>query len=191
MDLAVGSNLIKAMVTAEDGKAVEIYIVSVERAEPEWSATLTVGTDETLAPVATGYSRTAMTGAELSTDEFTFDGISYRVAFLFHLSEGVYFTLDKELPTDFTLRIGNYEYAGRDSLIGRSRWKGNYWWGDGGFSWTPGENVEVRLSMDRTALPGREHAPPSGYFSKLPPDGHNGVDSFQVQAQLHQARRNH
>ena len=80
--------------------------------------------------------------------------------------------------TAFTLRIGGYEYAGRDSLIGRSRWKGNYWWGDREFSWTPGENVEVSLSMDRPALPSREHAPPSAYFSKLPPDGHNGVDSF-------------
>ena len=179
VDLSVGGNLITATVTAEDGTAVMIYTVSVERAEPEWSATLTVGTDETLVPVTTGYSRWSMTGTELSTNEFTIDGISYKVMFMFHLSEGLYFTLSKELPTDFILRIGSYEFAGRDSSIGRSNWKGNYWWGQKRFSWTPGETVEVTLSMDRTVLPTREQAPPSGYFSNVTANDHNGVDSFQ------------
>ena len=176
--LAVGGNLIEAMVTAEDGNTVVIYMLSVERAEPEWSATLTVGTDETLVPIATGYSRWSMTGTDLSASEFTFDGITYGVMLLFNLSEGLYFRLDKELPSDFTLRIGGYEYAGRDSSIARSRWKGNYWWGDRGFSWTPGQTVEVSLSMYRATLPNLQDAPPVAYFTYAP-SGHNGDDSFQ------------
>ena len=51
VDLSLGSNVLSVVVTAEDGNAVVTYTVSVERAEPEWSATLTVGTDETTVPV--------------------------------------------------------------------------------------------------------------------------------------------
>ncbi len=185
VDLSLGSNVLSVVVTAEDGNAVVTYTVSVERAEPEWSATLTVGTDETTAPVATGYSKWSVTGAELSTDEFAFEGETYRVMFLFNLAEGLYFTLAKELPSDFTLRIGGSEYSGRDSSIGRSNWEGNYWWGDRGFSWTPGETVEVSLSMNLAPLPAREDAPPSAYLTYMP-DGHNGDDSFQFRFNITQ-----
>ena len=185
VDLSVGSNVLGVVVTAEDDNAVVTYTVSVERAEPEWSATLTVGTDETTVPVATGYSKWSVTGAELSTDEFAFEGETYRVMFLFNLAEGLYFTLGKELPSDFTLRIGDSEYSGRDSSIGRSIWEGNYWWGDRGFSWTPGETVEVSLSMNLAPLPAREDAPPSAYFTYMP-DGHNGDDSFQFRFNITQ-----
>ncbi|MCY4652589.1 MAG: cadherin-like beta sandwich domain-containing protein, partial [Dehalococcoidia bacterium] len=177
-DLAAGDNLIKAMVTAEDGNTVKTYMVTVERAEPEWSATLTVGTTETYAPASTGHSEWDITGSALSSDEFTFGGTEYRVILLFNLSEGLYFTLNKKLPSDFTLRIGDYEYAGRDSYISRSRWKGNYWWGDSGFSWTPGETVEVSLSIDRAPLPAREQAPPSAYFTRIP-DINNGLEPLE------------
>ena len=184
-DLSLGSNVLSVAVTAEDGNAVVTYTVSVERAEPEWSASLTVGTDVTMVPLATGYSEWAITGSELSTNEFTFEGETYRVKFLFYLAEGLYLTLDKELPTDFTLRIGGSDYAGRDSSIGRSIWEGNYWWGDRGFSWTPGETVEVSLSMNLAPLPAREDAPPSAYFTYMP-DGHNGDDSFQFRLNITQ-----
>ena len=126
-----------------------------------------------------------MTGAELSTDEFAFEGETYRIKFLFNLAEGLYFTLGKELPSDFTLRIGGSEYSGRDSSIGRSNWEGNYWWGDRGFSWTPGETVEVSLSMNLAPLPAREDAPPSAYFTYMP-DSHNGDDSFQFRFNITQ-----
>ena len=185
VDLSLGSNVLSVVVTAEDSNAVVTYTVSVERAEPEWSATLTVGTDETTVPVATGYSKWSVTGAELSTDEFAFEGETYRVMFLFNLAEGLYFTLDKELPSDFTLRIGGSEYSGRDSSIGRSNWEGNYWWGDRGFSWTPGETVEVSLSMNLAPLPARGDALPSAYFTYMP-DVHNGDDSFQFRFNITQ-----
>ena len=184
-DLSLGSNVLSVAVTAEDGNAVVTYTVSVERAEPEWSASLTVGTDVTIVPLATGYSEWAITGSELSTNEFTFEGETYRVKFLFYLAEGLYLTLDKELPTDFTLRIGGSDYAGRDSSIGRSIWEGNYWWGDRGFSWTPGETVEVSLSMNLAPLPAREDAPPSAYFTYMP-DSHNGDDSFEFRLEFTQ-----
>ena len=185
VDLSLGSNVLSVVVTAEDGNAVATYTVSVERAEPEWSASLTVGTDVTTVPVATGYSEWAITGSELSTNEFTFEGETYRVRFLFYLAEGLYLTLDKELPTDFTLRIAGSEHSGRDSSIGRSIWEGNYWWGDRGFSWTPGETVEVSLSMNLAPLPAREDAPPSAYFTYMP-DGHNGDDSFEFRLEFTQ-----
>ena len=185
VDLSLGSNVLSVVVTAEDDNAAVTYTVSVERAEPEWSATLTVGTDETTVPVATGYSKWSVTGAELSTDEFAFEGETYRVMFLFNLAEGLYFTLDKELPSDFTLRIGGSEYSGRDSSIGRSNWEGNYWWGDRGFSWTPSETVEVSLSMNLAPLPARGDALPSAYFTYMP-EAHNGDDSFQFRFNITQ-----
>ena len=177
VELSVGGNLIKAMVTAEDGNAVTIYMVAVERAGPEWSATLTVGSEESMVPVATGYSRWAMQDTELSTDEFTLEEDSYSVYLLAYVSSGLHFSLNKELPSDFTLRIGGSEYAARDSSVSRSIGSGNYWWGDRGFSWTPGETVEVSLSMNRAPLPTLEDAPPSAYFGYLP-NGHDGADSF-------------
>ncbi len=182
--LDVGDNLIEIVVTSASGDELNRYTVtvtradSIDRAEPEWSATLTVGTDESLVPVATGYSKWGVTGSELSTDRFAIEGETYRVKFLFNLAGGLYFTLDKELPSDFTLRIGGSEYSGRDSSIGQSRWEGNYWWGDTGFSGTPGETVEVSLSVNPAPLPAREQAPPSAYFTDMP-DAHNGDDSFQ------------
>ena len=185
VDLSLGSNVLSVVVTAEDGNAVVTYTVSVERAEPEWSATLTVGTAETTVPVATGYWNWTVTGAELSTDEFALEGETYRVMFLFNIAEGLYFTLGKELPSDFTLRIGGFEYSGRDSSIGRSNWEGNYWWGDRDFSWTPGETVEVSLSMNLAPLPTREDAPPSAYLTYMP-DFHNGDDSFQFRFNITQ-----
>ena len=80
-DLTVGRNPIRVVVTAEDGTTTMVYGVSVTRpAPPVWSATLTVGTDETVAPVATGYSRWAMHGFRASppTSSPTM-GLSYEV----------------------------------------------------------------------------------------------------------------
>ena len=177
VELSVGNNVLNIVVTAEDGNSEEIYEVSVERAEPEWSSSLIVGTEETVVPVVTGYSKWAVKDAELTPDEFTIDGIVYRVMLLLYLSEGLYFNLDRQLPSDFKLQIGGYEYAGRDSSIGNGLGSGKYWWGDGKFSWTPGEAVKVSLSLEGTALPVLENSPPSAYFSSVP-SSHNGVDSF-------------
>ena len=83
------------------------------------------------------------------------------------------------------MRIGGSEYSGRDSSIGRSNWEGNYWWGDRGFSWTPGETVEVSLSMNLAPLSARGDALPSAYFTYMP-DSHNGDDSFQFRFNITQ-----
>ena len=45
VDLGVGENTIKVQVTAEDGSTIRTYVVTVTRAAPAWTTTLTVGDD--------------------------------------------------------------------------------------------------------------------------------------------------
>ncbi len=192
-DIAGATNSEYTLTAADSGRWVKVRVsytdragythgglesVSTDQVIPEWSATLTVGKTETLAPVATGYSRQVIQDTDLAPAEFTLDGTTYVVAYVFHLAEGLFFAVNRELPSDFILRIGDYEYAGRDSSIQPARWPGSYWWGDRGFSWTPGETVDVSLTMDQAPLPTREQAPPTAYFSNIPSD-HNGVDTLE------------
>ena len=124
VDLAVGGdnpiraiNPISAIVTSEDGTVSLIYMVTVTRSGPEWSATLTVGTEEGMVPAATGYSMFGLQSDGLSSDEFTYEGKSYSVFALLYLEGGLYLVSNHELPSDFTLWIGDSEYDGSDSLV--------------------------------------------------------------------------
>ncbi len=174
---------IRVRVTFTDDAGTEQSLTSAATALVQlsmvhvWSATLTVGTEEGMVPAATGYSRFGFQNDGLSSDEFTFDGNSYRVNSLFHLSGGLYLSAKDALPSDFTLRIGDSEYVGGDSLVMPGHNLATYWWEDNGFNWTLGEEVDVNLSMGRALLPEREDAPPVAYFTRVP-DGHSGSDSF-------------
>ena len=54
-------------------------------------------------------------GGTISTERFTLDGATYRVIFLIHYADGLYFGTDGKLATDFTLRIGDAEYTAQES----------------------------------------------------------------------------
>ena len=142
--LAVGETLIKAMVTAEDGQTVLIYRVTVTRA-PAWSATLTVGVeDDTHVPPAAGFSRWSRLGS-LSSRSFVLDDRSYRVLTVVHLAGGLFLHLDGELPSDFTLAIGDQEFVASESSIPRTPTAGRYWWETDIIGWNAGDTVDVSL----------------------------------------------
>ncbi len=179
----VGDNLLKAEVTAEDGTTVKTYNITVTRAAPTtttlWTATLTVGTDNAVVPAPSGYSLWGNVSGALSAESFTLDGESYTVQLLAYFADGLYFGLNRELPSDFTLLIGDAEYAASDSSVPTTAARAEYWWGNKTFSW-PGQSVEVSLVMDQDSvspLPQRQAAPPAASFESVPAS-HNGVDAF-------------
>ena len=155
---------------------------AVDHEEPvaAWSATLTVGVDASTIPATSGYSLWGDMGGTISTERFTLDGATYRVIFLMHHADGLYFGLDGKLATDFTLRIGDAEYTAQASSTPNSLVEEGYWWGVKDFNWTAGDQVEVSLTPvpgTGSALPDRPPAPLTAYF-RFAPESHNGVDDF-------------
>ncbi len=178
-DLAVGENLVKVMVTAEDGTTVKIYMVTVTRQSATvWTATVTVDRDGSTVPAGYGYSLWGSNiDGTLSSDTFTIGDDEYRVQLLVHLSDGLYLALNRHLPSDFVLSLGGAEYRGRDSSIPVAAGTGKYWWADDQIAWTQGQSVAVSLTMEESSLPTLQNAPPAAYFSNVP-DGHDGDARF-------------
>ena len=150
--------------------------------ESGWEATMTIGSDSNMTPAAKGYSRYGdLRNGDLSNKEFTFEDETYNVPFLLRIGDALYLGLNKALSSDFTLRIGNSVYVAGDSLgnalPGNRPSKIQYWWEVGGAEWTPGETMEVSLTMASNPLPQRGEAPPVGYFTEMP-DSHEGADSL-------------
>ena len=155
---------------------------AVDHEEPvvAWSATLTVGVDASTIPATAGYSRWGDMGGTISTERFTLDGATYRVIFLIHYADGLYFGINGKLATDFTLRIGDAEYTAQASSTPNSLVEEGYWWGVKDFNWTAGDQVEVSLTPvpgTGSALPDRPPAPLTASF-RFAPESHNGVDDF-------------
>ena len=176
--LAVGENLIKVMITAEDGSTTLIYRITIARA-PAWSATLTVGTDTSYAPTLAGFTTWGRVGA-LSTRVFEVDSTRYGVMTLMSMGGGLYLTTHKELPGDFTLSIGDQEFFARDSLEHVTPVAGNYWWSAEGLTWAQGDTLDVSITPveDSENTLTREKAPPTASFLYLP-DSHSGTEPFQ------------
>ena len=155
---------------------------AVDHEEPvvAWSATLTVGVDASTIPATSGYSLWGDMGGTISTERFTLDGATYRVIFLMHYADGLYFGINGKLATDFTLRIGDAEYTAQESSTPNSLVEEAYWWGAKDFNWTAGDQVEVSLTPvpgTGSALPDRPPAPLTAHF-RFAPESHNGVDDF-------------
>ena len=144
-----------------------------------WSAALTVGTDTSYIPLASGYSAWGMDGT-LSADTFTLDGTTYRVLVLAHQSDGLVLGIDPELQGDFTLGIGDVQYERRESSRPITKYRDAYWWEARDWNWSAGDTLEVSLTLTSGAdapVPQLPLAPPAAWF-RLAPENHNGVDGF-------------
>ena len=144
-----------------------------------WSAALTVGTDTSYIPLASGYSAWGMDGT-LSADTFTLDGTTYRVLVLAHQSDGLVLGIDPELQGDFKLGIGDVQYERRESSRPITRYRDAYWWEARDWDWSAGDTLEVSLTLTSGAdapVPQLPLAPPAAWF-RLAPENHNGVDGF-------------
>ena len=180
--LSVGENLIKVMVTSEDAGNSAVYRITVTRA-PAWSATLTVGTHTTFVPALTGYHVWGTTVGELTSQSFRLDDAkSYRVLSIMRFGGALYLNIGRALPGNFTLTVGDQEFAAADSSEHTSVAKGRYWWPADGLTWADGDTVTVTITPTdgSDALTGRSKAPPIAYYSNLPAN-HNGTDAFTLQ----------
>ena len=155
---------------------------------PSWFATLTVGTETSVIPKASGYSTWGM-GGTLAPDRFTQDGSAYRVLVLAHQSDGLYLGLSAIIETDFTLRIGDAQFEAREGRRPGSLVEDAYWWATQEFDWSKGDAVEVSLtpaSGPDNSLPQLPLAPPTAYF-RLVPETHNGIDAFTFRLHFSEA----
>ena len=180
--LSVGENLIKVMVTSEDAGDSAVYRITVTRA-PAWSATLTVGTHTTFVPALTGYHVWGTPVGELTSQSFRLDDAkSYRVLSIMRFGGALYLNIGRALPGNFTLTVGDQEFAAADSSEHTSVAKGRYWWPADGLTWADGDTVTVTITPTdgSDALTGRSKAPPIAYYSNLPAN-HNGTDAFTLQ----------
>ena len=172
--------VLKVRVSFTDDAGNAETLTSAETAVvPSWFATLTVGTESSVIPKASGYSTWAMDGT-LSPDRFTQDGTKYRVLILAQQSGGLYLGLSAKMDTDFTLSIGDARYEAREGRRPSSVVEDAYWWPTEEFDWSTGDTVEVSLtpaSGPDNSLPQLPLAPPTAYFA-LAPEDHDGVDPF-------------
>ena len=178
--LVAGDNLVDVTVTAEDGTTVLIYQITVTRAAG-WSATLTVGVDNSYVPPLTGYTLWGTDIGGVSKQSFVVDGSWYRVVGIIHFAGGLYLNVSREHPGDFTLTIGDQEFVASDSLKPDTAAEGRYWWAVDDMGWADGDSLDVSIVpvAGSESLPERSSPPPVGYFMNIP-GSHNGVDRFTV-----------
>ena len=178
--LVAGDNLVEVTVTAEDGTTVLIYQITVTRAAG-WSATLTVGVDNSYVPPLTGYTLWGTDIGGLSKQSFVVDGSWYRVVGIIHFAGGLYLNVSREHPGDFTLTIGDQEFVASESLKPATAAAGRYWWAVDDMGWADGDSLDVSIVpvAGSESLPERSSPPPVGYFMNIP-GSHNGVDRFTV-----------
>ena len=149
--LDVGDNLVKAMVTAEDGVTVRIYMVSVTRAAADSSD------DASLSElvVADGSVLVELTPA--------FDPeVSNYVA-------SVRSSLDQ----------GDLEFRGSESSVPVMRTRGAYWWALEDPGWAKDDQVAVGITVpeDPQSMSERPLASPVARFSQLPAS-HDGATAI-------------
>ena len=178
--LVAGDNLVEVTVTAEDGSTVLIYQITVTRAAG-WSATLTVGVDNSYVPPRTGYTLWGTDIGGVSEQSFIVDGSWYRVVGIIHSVGGLYLNVSRELPGDFTLTIGDQEFVASESLKPATVAAGRYWWAVDDMGWADDDTLDVSIVpvAGSESLPERSPPPPAGYFTNIP-GSHNGVDRFTV-----------
>ena len=117
-----------------------------------WSATMTVGIDDT----NLGYSTSTNVGA-LSRHEFTLDDSSHSVRLVAIGKDGLLsFGLDRALATAFTLHVGGLPFVSADAspLMGGDGH--TYQWDGGRLGWNVGDEVTLILTTENrpaTGLP--------------------------------------
>ncbi|MDE0375678.1 MAG: fibronectin type III domain-containing protein, partial [bacterium] len=142
-----------------------------------WSATLTVGVDASQPP-GSGYSRWAGVG-DLSERGLTLGGTSMRVMLIVQMAGGLFLAMDRATDTDFTLTLGDAEFAAGESLVPDTAGSGRYWWATDADLWAVGEEVDASITAGSATLGERATAPPVAYFRQMP-DRHDGTEPFTL-----------
>ena len=197
-DIAGATGSSYTLVAADAGKAIKVRVsftddegndetltsaataaVGPAAEEAVLEGELTVGQATDIFPVASGYSILGNLGGTLSPGEFAVDGTTYRVKFLAHRSESLWLGLDGELPTDFTLGVGDAAYLGSESMDPPAiRQPGVYWWPSEPPDWSADDPVRVSLTIrPKVPLGDRPKAPVTGYFRNFP-SHHDGKGDF-------------
>ncbi len=164
--------------TSAATKAVETPV-----AEVALEGELTAGRVGYMLPALTGYSIFGSVGGNLTPDQFVFEGNTYRVLILFHASEGLWLAMSRDLPVDFTLRVGDATYHGSESRIPAvNTGTRAFWWPEAQPDWFVDDPVRVSLILHpEIPLEDRPKAPVTGYFTSVPTE-HDGAEdiSFRV-----------
>ncbi len=143
-----------------------------------WKSELTPGRNTNVFPLESGYLAVGSLGGTLSPDSFEIDGTTYRVRNLIHASGSLRLGMDRELPADFTLIVGDSVYLGSESKVPPSTEGEAYWWPSAAPDWSADGPVRVGLNVYSGVAPGdRQKAPVTGYFKDHPSehDGHEDV----------------
>lgn len=174
----MGFGAMPAGVSPGPDSTTTISITDDDNPGPTWSATLTVGTDNTTVPAGTGYSEFgAETQGTLSNNRFTGESKTVEVQLLAHISGGLYLGLSRDISYDFTLTIGENELVASESSIPITRAQGGYWWSEPAIQWSLGDTAEVSITLSDEELVERGRAPPAAYVKNLP-QVHDGTEPF-------------
>ena len=92
---------------------------------------------------------------------------------------GLYLNINRALPGDFTLTVGDQDFLARDGADPPTPATGRCWWHASGINWTAGDQVEVSIVPvpGSESLPARPPAPPIAQFKRVP-QNHDGLDPF-------------
>ena len=177
---------IDVVVTDVDETPVEDIVDEADaEATVVWSATLTVGINDSTQPPASGFSSWARFGA-LPDRRFALDGTNVRVLTIAQFADGLLVIMDRPTETDFTLTLGDAEFVASESLVPQSAGRGRYWWATDGDLWADGDEVDVSLTVGSEALGERATAPPIAYFSRVP-SLHDGTNPFTLRLEFDRA----
>ena len=160
-------------------------LVEAAAKEVVWESELTVGSVPNVFPHALGYPVSEDHGGSLSPDQFEIDGSVYNVDFLLQFAEGLWLGLDRELPAEFTLSVGESVYEGSESKVPLTgSGPGGYWWPSAISGWSLDESVRVSLTIQpREPMASREKAPLIAYLTDIPSD-HDGQGTFTFELQF-------
>ena len=181
---------VRVRVTFTDGAGVEesttsiaTPAVGIAAGEAVLNGELTAGLDSATAPAVSGYSTLGQLGGTLTPNQFEFDGDVYQVHLLAHASKGLWLGMSRELPVDFTLRVGDAAYHGSESRTSATAASaGAYWWPSAPPDWRGDDPVAVSLTIHpQLPLGDRPQPPVTGTFRYFPTE-HDGVEDISLRA---------
>ena len=165
--------------TAETLTSEATVLVEAAAEEVVWESALTVGRVPNVFPDALGYPVSEDHGGALSPDHFEIDGTVYSIQFLLQFAESLWLGIDRELPVEFTLSVGESSYEGSESKVPvTGSGSGGYWWPLESPEWSLDESVQMSLSIQpREPMESRQKAPLTAYLHNIPSE-HDGQSTF-------------
>ena len=180
-----GKTILVRVSFTDDGGNDETRISKATATVGHAASELTAAQESDIFPVVSGYSVSGDLGT-LSPGGWEIDGTHYTVKFLVHGSESLWLGLDQQLPTDFTLQVGDSTYLYSESKVPPHE-LGGYWWPSATPDWSADEPVQVTLAIHQGVLLGeRPRAPLTGDFRNIPPE-HDGSGDFSFNIRFGEA----